>query len=156
MLSDKGRLGFIRAFYTLYTHGTAHAPAWFGALRFDKTPGTQHFVTGTTKIINADVATAGAVELQGEGAFRAARQHASALTELEVLFRQTAFVADVWKNWHVSLISSYKSPRLGRWVLIGKTLYLFVQLLVQTTNRADYKYIKETNMNRRGSIIKNS
>lgn len=31
-----------------------------------------------------------------------------------------------------------------------------MQLLVQTTNRADYKYIKETNVNRRDSIIKNS
>ena len=56
-------------------------------LWFDKAPGTQSFVTGTTKIIDADVAAAGAVELQKERAFQAVRQHASAFTVRAVLFR---------------------------------------------------------------------
>ena len=78
-----------------------HMPrAWFGALWLDKAPGTQSFVTGTTKIIYADVAAAGAVELQKEGAVRAVRQHASAFTKRAVLFRQTAFVAFARENRH--------------------------------------------------------
>jgi hypothetical protein len=76
----------------------------FRSLRFNKAPSAQSFVTGTAKIINADVAAAGAVELQSERAVRATRQHAFAFTELEVLFGQTAFVAIVREYGHVSLI----------------------------------------------------
>jgi hypothetical protein len=84
------------------------------ALWFDKAPSTQSFVTGTAKIIHADVAATGAVELQKEGAVKAVRQHASAFTELAIFFRQTAFVAFAWENRHVSLISFKETPRLCR------------------------------------------
>jgi hypothetical protein len=75
----------------------------FGVLGFDKTPGTQSFVTGPAKVIDADIATTGAIELQSKSAVRTVRQHASAFTELEVLFGQTAFIAISWKYIHVSL-----------------------------------------------------
>jgi hypothetical protein len=83
--------------------GTAGAVAWFGALWFDKTPGTQSIVTGTAKIIDSNVAATGAVHLQKKGAVRATGQHASAFTEGGVLFRQIAFVANARENGHVSL-----------------------------------------------------
>lgn len=84
--------------------------AWFGELWLDKTPNTQSFVTGTTKIINADVAAAGAIELQKKRTFKAVRQHASAFTERAVFFRQTAFVAFAGEDGHVSLISFKGTP----------------------------------------------
>lgn len=76
----------------------------FRGLWFDKAPSAQSFVTGTAKIINADVTAAGTVELQSKRAVRAARQHAFAFAKLKVLFGQTAFVAIVRENGHVSLI----------------------------------------------------
>jgi hypothetical protein len=99
MHSDKEGLR-LSGSLTVCIAGTSHAFVWFGALWLDKAPGTQSFVTGTTKIIHADVAAAGAVKLQKKGAVRAVRQHASAFTERAVLFGQAAFVAFAWENRH--------------------------------------------------------
>jgi hypothetical protein len=77
-------------------------PAFRGlGLWFYEAPGTQPFITGATKIIDAYVAATGAIELQKERAVRAGRQHTSAFTEMAVLFRKTAFVALARKNGHV-------------------------------------------------------
>ena len=70
---------------------------------FDETSGTESFVTGTTKIIDTDVAATGAVELHKKSALGTARQHASVFAERKVLLRQTAFVAVAREDGHVSL-----------------------------------------------------
>jgi hypothetical protein len=58
----------------------------------------------------------------------------------------------VWKNRHVSLISFKDSPGLAGGFLGGEIFYLLMQLLVQTTNFANYKYIKKLTNNRLDSI----